>query len=152
MEKEIRRVIYKVQSALENFDQLEEMEEHKYFRGALSRKTKKFFEFYTHHLGTTIDDLHSGKELSKTTKIVQDSLNLLSCRGRTKECVELALMLAKLQSALNDLCAIKEGMKESLVAGPLIMRLKIILGIGIAGKFPYQYEELIPYVETYAVE
>jgi hypothetical protein len=150
MENELRRAVYKLQSAIQNFDNLEEMSG-EFYRGALKRKAKKFFEFYSHHLSVNLEELYDDREFKQTSWVVHQNLDNLSCKGRNEEQEQLALFLAKVLSALDDLFATEDGPRKDLVIRPLIVRLKTLTGQSLMEKLPFKYEALIPYVEQYAL-
>lgn len=130
MDKNLEKAIYKISSAMTNYD-LIDAGRNRFFTGSFKKNTVKFFKFCEHHIALSVETLYQG---SFWNPVVCDGLDNIGCFTEQDDSEEIILMVAKLQSALNDLKLVESSLQNNLLVGPLEIRLKVLLSSGCAGK------------------
>lgn len=144
MDKNLEKAIYKISSAMNNYD-LIDAGRNRFFTGSFKKNTVKFFKFVEHHIAVSVESLyHNGL----FTQVVCEGIDNVGCITDKVDSEEIILMVAKLQSALNDLKLVENNLQNSLLVGPLEVRLKVLLSNGCAGKLGIVgLDKLVDHVE-----
>lgn len=146
MDKNLKKVIYKLSSALQDLDELKEIDCPD-FKGDLKRKTLRFFSFFESSCVKLATDLYQEKQWDR---IVHKNLDKIGFDLEDKGCEVCYVMLSKMKSALADLDAIviKELEPTSeMFAGPLDARLRGIFDKQVLGKYPHNLGSLLETID-----
>lgn len=148
----IAKAVYKLSSALENLDSINN-DSSVHFKGQFKRDFAKFFNYFVHHTNDIATAMIDADVNNWNKAVYEINADFEECvEADSEELKHIGLMLVKMRSCVIDLKGIEKTVQSKIVAAPLLNVLGLVLSRGYIKKLPIGKSGMEKLLEQYSKE